>query len=555
MIIWIGGYGTKADKGAIKYSKTLNFTIPQPAPEPVEEVVQPQPEVPPQQPSAPQVQMVSYKIVSLKALLTQLPAAPDRTNLNGHTEAGRDALFTPSNNEIFKVDSTPSTLANADLVYGFNLSENHKIMIADISGAADAAITELKFDNRFDIDGDGKKDTILFKDGASANEDSSVYAVIHGLETDMTSDRVDNASITNFQKGNFIATDGSHSSQQILVGTDSEQDIFTLDSVGQKLFDIADMIYEFDSTTDKIRFTEDDGTVHDLDELKFDRRFDLDGDGTNDTILFTSDGRAFDNKVHAIIHGLDTDVTTTMLDGTTEVTPGNFAVSDNSKAANEPALLIGQGNNSRLRVDQPSGKGLEYVDVVLNFTSGRINAVKSTGSRESFRELKYDSRFDFDSDGNNDTIFFVNHGTGPTAYAIIDSYTHLEARQIAEYHTTKGSAPRQQILVGKTNQVDTFELQDTPGKMADANLIFGFEDGDQITIGFQLNQDVFLANSINLGKSIEFDNGQDVTGDGLGDTVIHDDGKVLAVIVGQEIDLTDDHFTQSELSVVSGEFV
>ena len=248
-------------------------------------------------------------------------------------------------------------------------------------------------------------------------------------------------------------------------------------------------------------------------------------------------------------------MTNAMLDGTTRVLGGNFAFGTNQKVANEPAILIGQGNGRDfLRADQPSGKGLEDADVVLNFTGGRINAVNSTGGAEPFRNLKYDTRFDLDGDGNDDTIFFADSSAGPVAYAIIDNYTHRIASQIAEFHTTNGASPRQQALIGKTGQIDTFKIFVTAQKMADANLIFGLENGDKISFGFNNIEGSFIDSSPQ-NTAVKFDKSKDVTGDNQADTVIHQNGEVFAVIVGHEIDLTDDHFTQDNINISLEEFV
>lgn len=130
---------------------------------------------------------------------------------------------------------------------------------------------------------------------------------------------------------------------------------------------------------------------------------------------------------------------------------------------------------------------------------------------------------------------------------------HSAQNKVADHRTTDGSSATKQTLIGETKRVDTFEIDTHSGNGVEkADLIFGVENSDEIHIGEIANsRDRLDGNTWQL----RFDKNKDVTGDGQNDTVIHLAGEALAVIVGRSIDLTEDHFSQTEVEIVPGDFL
>jgi hypothetical protein len=182
---------------------------------------------------------------------------------------------------------------------------------------------------------------------------------------------------------------------------------------------------------------------------------------------------------------------------------------------------------------------LERADVIFSFDANN-DTIQIASSRSL--SLRYDNSLDLDGDGNLDTVLFTSSGS---AYVIIDDYVTTSATNIrifanatplrgfteASFGTTSGGQSRSNILVGKNGEVDKFEIDIvTEIGVGNADIIHRFDKagGDKIKL-------VATGGAPAFNGVIHFDSNADWNGDGTKDTILHVNGRALAIILGQSI--------------------
>ena len=170
----------------------------------------------------------------------------------------------------------------------------------------------VKFDSRFDIDGGGNKDTIVFltftgipnarivailddfvvKDGPGAPGDGAPIG-LHFLDVPQPS-----VSVA-FEAARIVR--GEIAGQQYVYGTDLVNDVFILDNRVEDGFSKADVITGFEQGTDKIRIDGRDNGI------KFDNDSDWDGDGVKDTMIYVEEDNVA--KGLAVLRGVSPNLT------------------------------------------------------------------------------------------------------------------------------------------------------------------------------------------------------------------------------------------------------
>ncbi|NBW05931.1 MAG: hypothetical protein EBR92_08495 [Alphaproteobacteria bacterium] len=191
------------------------------------------------------------------------------------------------------------------------------------------------------------------------------------------------------------------------------------------------------------------------------------------------------------------------------------------------------------RIDGHGAAVLERADVIFSFDANN-DTIQIASSRSL--SLRYDNSLDLDGDGNLDTVLFTSSGS---AYVIIDDYVTTSATNIrifanatplrgfteASFGTTSGGQSRSNILVGKNGEVDKFEIDIvTEIGVGNADIIHRFDKagGDKIKL-------VATGGAPAFNGVIHFDSNADWNGDGTKDTILHVNGRALAIILGQSI--------------------
>jgi len=216
--------------------------------------------------------------------------------------------------------------------------------------------------------------------------------------------------------------------------------------------------------------------------------------------------------------------------------------------SNTRDLLRGNDQSAdEFRIDRKRLKILEEADIIFDFDRGSDTIVINAARSGLTTNMRYDSSLDLDGDGNRDTVIMASNGG---AYLILDDYviTPATAASVAarinfgsvqlgrllagEFSTTEGSNPQANILVGTTGSVDKFEIDIvTEIGVGQADIIHRFDKagGDKIKL-------VATGGAPAFNGMIHFDSNADWNGDGTKDTILHVNGRALAIIHGQSID-------------------
>ena len=223
---------------------------------------------------------------------------------DGSGSARQYLTGTAATNDRFEVDGDASaSLEDADVVFGFEAA-NDTINIS--------ATTSLRYDSRFDLDGDGHRDTILFGGNSSAYVILDNYVLGNGAA--LTSQlRFNDVPVTqNPVVSEFVASDGTAEGRNTLVGNAFPND-FRIDGTAEAGFALADLIHGFFQTSDRIALP---STVSG--QIKYDKDSDWNGDGTKDTIIYVTEGGV--DKTLAILNDVSVVLLATDFTGGTNIT-------------------------------------------------------------------------------------------------------------------------------------------------------------------------------------------------------------------------------------------